>query len=498
MELLQNPFHILGATTQDSRQRIIELAQEANLLSDTDECDAARDILIHPKKRITAEVAWLPGFDAFDTDKVLKQLKSPDEQLLHIIEPTHIALANILVSGLSRLPVHAADIYVDWILTIAKAAEAINPETVCATFNADRSSAGFPQISDMITIEEAIQTQKKHYRTIITVIMEKIDVIERAQMMTTLVEKAIGNQISRCPPLIDDLVTSYEYGVKQTLENKQKLIEAQDKQIRDRVNTNSSDTLSSLSSLSTTSGYMLTEAVNQLIDTVKEWDTIAQPIQLSKRSRGERHNESFKIAAQCRDIAAGPLLEQKNYDMACKIVNMLQDVFAEVPELLEYIKTFTQDLEQQISFIKQLDMFEKIKTHTEDIKKSVDAYNSDYLLAPLITELIQTIKTWDTSAPVEANRAVVIVVRNIALHLWNKHLKLDEATKIIEILINIFLNPNKVDNEVAIRLTLDRATLMQQSYSQRRSKQTRSGDTGCLNQIIFIIIALIAALLQAC
>ena len=493
MELLQNPFHILGATTQDNLQRIIELTQEANLLSDTDECDAARDILTHPKKRIAAEVAWLPGFDAFDTDKILKQLKSPDDQLLHIIDPTHIALANILVSRLSRLPKHGADTCVDKILAIAKASEAINPETVRTTLNADRSSAGFPQIDDMTTIEEAIYTQKKHYRTIITVVIEKIDVIERARMMTTLVEKAIGNQSSRCPPLIDDLVTSYENGVKQPLENKQKLIEAQDKKIRDTVNINFSE-------------HTLTQAVNQLIDTLKEWDIIAQPIQLSKRSRGERHNASFKIAAQCIDLAVSLFSEQKNYDMTRKITNMLQDVFAEVPELLEYIKAEAKALEQQIPFIKQLEMFEKLKTQTEDIKKAADAYSSDYLLSPLITELIQTVKTWDTSAPTEANSAVVILVRNTALHLWNEHQKLDEAIKITEILIEVFLNPNKVDSEVASRLTLDRAILMttsslqrrskQQRSEQQRSEQQRSGNTGCLYQIIFIIIALIAVLLQ--
>ena len=485
MELLQNPFHILGATTRDSRQRIIELAQEANLLSDTDECDAARDLLIHPKNRITAEVAWLPGFDAFDTDKILKQLKSPDDQLLHIIEPTHIAHANILASGLSRLPNPAADTCVDWILAISKAAEAINPETVRTTLNTDRSSTGFPQINDMITIEEAIHTQKKHYRTIITFVMEKIDVIERAQMMTILVEKAIGNQSPRCPHLIDDLVTSYENGVKQTLENKQKLIEAQDKQIRNTVNINFSE-------------HTLTQAINQLIDTVKEWDTIAQPIQLNKRSRGERHNESFKIAAQCRDLAASLFLEQRNYDMAHKITNMLQGVFAEVPELLEHIKADAKSLEQQIPFIKQLEMFEKIKRQTEDIKKAADAYSSDYLLAPLITELIQTVKAWDTSAPVEANSTVAIIVRNTALYLWNEHLKLDEATKITEILIKVFINPNKVDSEVASQLILDGATLMQMSSSQRQSDQPQSGNTGCLYQIIFIIIALIAVLLQGC
>ena len=63
MDLLKNPFHILGATTQDHRHRIIELAEERSLLGDANECEESRSILITPSRRISAEVAWLPGVD---------------------------------------------------------------------------------------------------------------------------------------------------------------------------------------------------------------------------------------------------------------------------------------------------------------------------------------------------------------------------------------------------------------------------------------------------
>ena len=61
MDLLQNPFHILTATTRDNRQRIMALAEERALLLDPNECTQARSDLIHPRKRLSAEIAWMPG-----------------------------------------------------------------------------------------------------------------------------------------------------------------------------------------------------------------------------------------------------------------------------------------------------------------------------------------------------------------------------------------------------------------------------------------------------
>ena len=61
MDLLQNPFYILNATQRDNRHRIIELAEKQSLLSDADKCMEARSELTNPRKRISAEVAWMPG-----------------------------------------------------------------------------------------------------------------------------------------------------------------------------------------------------------------------------------------------------------------------------------------------------------------------------------------------------------------------------------------------------------------------------------------------------
>jgi len=57
MDLLQNPFLILTASTRDNRRRIVELADERSLLLDSNECLEASSNLTNPRKRLSAEIA---------------------------------------------------------------------------------------------------------------------------------------------------------------------------------------------------------------------------------------------------------------------------------------------------------------------------------------------------------------------------------------------------------------------------------------------------------
>ena len=488
MDILKNPFHILDATTRDNRHRIMELAEERSLLSDADECMAAQGILIHPLKRISAEVAWLPGVDLSTSDEVLKRLDSPNQNLLSITGLTHIARANLLVSELSRLPNLPSSNIAERILTIAQASEAINSETVCAALNEDRRVSGFPEISDLSAIDDEIRKQRSYYRQVLTSVLENLSVTERARVLTLAIEWSIGNDKPRCPILIEDVILSYELGVQDFLEKKQKIIEALDEKLRAMVDAKNPDTT-------------LQPIVYQLLEAVKEWDTIAQPIQLSKKSRGERHTASFEIAWRVRGLAIYLFNEYGKLDFSQQITNMLKEVFAEVIEVEERIMEDLEALEKQAHITKSFKKFEEINTQVEKLKEVADAKKLNYVLAPMVNELIQTVKTWNPSTqPVEANNAVAITVRNMALHLWNEHQKLDFAIQITNALIGVFKGVNGM-SEVTNRLGEDRITLyaMDMQRKQAIEQQQKRGDTGCLLQIvIFAVIGLIVALLQGC
>ena len=488
MDLLKNPFHILGATTRDDKHRIMDLTMTRRLFSDAAECEEAEAMLKHPIKRVSAEIAWLPGIDPERTDEILKRLETPDQNLSSNIGLSHIACANFLVAGLSRLTNLASTKVVEWILAIARASEAINSEAVRATLNEDRSASGFPQIPDLSTIDDEIRKQKSHYRQVITSVLKNLSVNERARVLTLAIESSIGNDKTRCPILIEDLVSSYELGVQDFLEKKQKIIEAQDENLRAMVDAKNPDTA-------------LQPIVDQLIQVVKDWDTIAQPIQLSKRSRGERHTASFEIAWRVRKLAVDLFRDHGKFDFSRKILNMLKEVFAEVPEIAEHI---TADLKALRGFEK----FEEINTFVEILKVAADAKSPDYTLTSMVNQLIQTVKTWEpTKQPFEANEVVAIVVRNMALHLWNEHQKLDFAIQITNALIGIFKYVNGME-DINRRLNEDIATLysinMQRKsvIEQQREiiieQQRKSGDDGCLPIVIFGILGLIGALLQGC
>ena len=356
MDILKTPFHILGVTTRDNRHKILELEEERSLLSDADECKVARETLINPRKRISAEVAWLPGTDPPLSDVVLRHLDSPNQNFLNITGLTHIARANLLVSGLSRLPNLLSSNIVERILTIAQASEAINSETVCTILNEDRRASGFPEITDMSAIDDEIRKQRRYYSQTLTSVLENLSVNARARVMTLLLETSTSNGRYQCPILIKDLIPVYELGVQNSLEQKKKIIEAQDEKLRAMADAKNPDTT-------------LAPIVDQLLESVKEWDTLAQPIQLSKKSTGQRHDASFEIAQRLRILAADLFGEYGKFNVSRNIINMLKEVFAEVPELAEYICEDAKALEKQIPLVRGVENLKRLMDKLKNLRK---------------------------------------------------------------------------------------------------------------------------------
>ncbi len=488
MDLLKNPFHILGATTRDNRHSIMELAEERSLLSDADACMEAQSILITPRRRISAEVAWLPGVDPSFYGILFRYLESPNEELPNITMAP-IASANLRTTKLSRHPGLSSSDIVDWILTIAQASEAINSEKVCAVLNGDRRASDLPEITDLSTVDDAIRNQKRYYSRTATSVLENLSVNARARVMTSLLETTTRNGRYQCPTLIKNLIPAYEHSVQDSLEQKQRIIAAQDERLRSMADAENPDTI-------------LSPIVDQLLESVKEWDTLAQPIQLSNQSSGERHNASFEIALRFRRLAADLFLEYHcNPDLPRKILYTLKGVFSEMSEIAEQIDEDLNALAEQTRLVESMEEFENINAQIEKLEAASDARQSDYTLSPMVNQLIQSVRSWDTATqPIEANNAVAITVRNIALHLWNKHQKLDFAIQITNALIGIFRGVYGMD-EVNNRLGEDIITLyaMDRQRKQATEQQQNRGGTGCLvGIIIFFILALIGALSEGC
>jgi hypothetical protein len=322
MDLLQNPFHILTASPRDNRRRIMELADERSLLFDSSECMEARSELTNPRKRLSAEVAWLPGIGPKRVGEMLLLLESSPTDLLAVDKLSSIAQANLLAAGLFRLPDHNADDVAKWILDIAWAFENIDPNELSVIINEERIVSGFPEVSDLSGVEAEIQERRRHYGQAIKSALDNLPPKELVEAVTVAVESATEGGEEHGPILIADLVDSYEVEAQGFLDKEEENIRTLVKKLRAAVDAEQPDSA-------------LSPIVNQLIQVVKNWDTVAQPIQVSTKSRGLDHDASYRVAGLVRSLAIHMFNEHGKLDFSQQLMNMLQEVFAEVGEVAE-------------------------------------------------------------------------------------------------------------------------------------------------------------------
>jgi len=322
MDLSQNPFHILTASPRDNRRRIMELADERSLLLDSSECMEARSGLTNPRKRLSAEVAWLPGIGPKRAGGMLSLLESSPTDLLAVDKLSSIARANLLAAGLAHLPDHNGDDVAKWILEIAWAFEDIDPEELRVIINEERVVSNFPEVSDLSAVEAEIQERRRHYLKVIKSALDNLSSKELVEAVTVAVESATDDGEEHGPILIADLVDSYEVEAQGFLNKEEGNIRALVEKLRASVDAEWPDST-------------LTPMVDQLIQVVKNWDAVAQPIQVSAKSRGLDHDASHRVAELVHELTIHLFNEHGKLDFSQQLTNMLQEVFAEVGEVAE-------------------------------------------------------------------------------------------------------------------------------------------------------------------
>jgi hemerythrin-like domain-containing protein len=356
MDLLQNPFYILNASPRDNRRRIMELADERSLLLDSNECMEARSDLTNPRKRLSAEIAWLPGIGPKRAGELLSLIESSPTELLGIDSLSSIARANLLSAGLARLDDHNSDDIVEWILNIAWAFEDLDPDELSVIINEERVVSGFPEASDTSSVEAEIQERRRHYRQTIKAALDNLSPKELVKAVTVAVESATDDGEEHGPILIADLVDSYEVEAQGFLDTEEKNISALVAKLRAVVDSEHPDAV-------------LSPLVKQLIQVVKNWDAVAQPIQVSAKSRGLDHDASHRVANLVRSLAIHMFNEHGKLDFSQQLTNMLQEVFAEVGEVAERTAEDADALaeiaEEQIRYV------EGLKTKAEDWRREI-------------------------------------------------------------------------------------------------------------------------------
>jgi polyhydroxyalkanoate synthesis regulator phasin len=459
----------------------MELFNGRSLLLNSDECIQARSDLTNPRKRLAAEVAWLPGLSPKRTEKIMTWLSKPVQAMptpttLEALSP--LARSNILASGLQKLANYSSSKVAEWILELAWAFEETDFEELFSVINEERIVSGFPEVTDLSALEVEIQERRHHYRKVIKYALDNLSAKELVEAVTVAVESATDDGEEHGPILIADLVDSYEVEAQAFLEKEEGNIKVLVEKLRAAVDAERPDSA-------------LAPMVNQLIQVVKNWDTVAQPIQVSTKSRGLDHDASHRVAGLVRGLAIHMYNEQGKLDFSQQLTNMLQEVFAEVGEVAERTAEDADALGEIAEQHALHSEVSKIKDLAEQIRADVDNARPDSHLSPKVGQLCQLVKNWDIDPEHDASQHAAWLVRDLAIHMFNKHDKLDFSQQLTKALLDIFADAGEIserimeDAKVLREITANRNNLITQfrEFNLNGNSFSYKGKTYSINDI---------------
>lgn len=322
--LHRSAFFVLGATVRDDRKRIVQLAEEKSLEIDHGLCQKARTDLTSPRNRLTAEVAWFPGVAPRKATELMDRISGDPASARKEAGLPVLAHLNFLAAAFEAIDVDLDD--EEFVLSVeqfAQLADDLDPDDVLRDINEDRTVSGFPEVSSANQVEAEIDERRRYYQSVIKKALERKPAESIVRVMTMLVDRATGSGEEHASRLVDDLVDSYEIEsqgfLEKEAENVRKLVAA----IRKVIGSGES---------------AAAPLVDRLEAVARNWDRVAQPIQLNAMARGINHDPSRSLAYEIRSLAIDLFNDHDMLAQSQRITALLQDIFSEVPDVAERLE----------------------------------------------------------------------------------------------------------------------------------------------------------------
>ena len=456
----QNPFYLLGVTPRENRQRIIELAEEKSLTLDSDICDNARSDLTNLRVRVSAEIAWFPGLSPKRTTDLINILyKNP-----HLIRKQNLSAlvkANLLSAAFKRLdPEMSTDDWVQWLLDLAYVIEEIDLEEIMRDINEDRAIAKMTEIKSLGILEDEFATHRRNYQEVVIAALNRLTTFKLVDIITQAVEVAteVGNQSA--PSLLKDLIEGdYQSKTRKFIENEAENVIKFVELIRKSAPKGEE---------------IVTALLDRMEQVLRKWDKVAQPIQVVMKSSGNEHDVSQKLAYEIRQLGVDLYNQHGMLNVVTRLTQILQEVFAELPEVVERLD---QDSETLESLSVQREQEERQKKWADDITKILDTLkNSASRKQSINTPIDQLSVMLRQGHRLELSNEIRTVlgyaIRSVGIDLFNEYDLLDEAQRIASMLQNAFadlpeLGKNLSDDLAAIKGICDQREQAKQQEQRR-------------------------------
>jgi hypothetical protein len=330
--LHRSPFWILGATIRDDRRRIVELAEEMALHLDHEACQKARADLTSPRTRLSAELGWLPGVSPRRASELVVRLEqSPMSVRLETGIPC-LAHANLLAAAAESIgPERSALWMADFIEQFAYLADDLDPEAILREINEDRAVSGFPRIQSVEAIAAELAQRRRYFRTAIKGALDRLPSSVLVTALATAVSHVTDTGEHHALGVLDDLVDAYEVEAQTFLELEGANVETLISKIRQAA---------------AAAPHGVPALISQLEAVVRNWDWVAQPVQLNAEVRGIEHEASHELAYLVRALAVDLFNEHGLLESAKQLTALVRELFAELPEVVERVEEDSHALQR--------------------------------------------------------------------------------------------------------------------------------------------------------
>ncbi|MGH9438372.1 MAG: hypothetical protein ACRD22_10865 [Terriglobia bacterium] len=353
------PFAVLGATPRDTRTRIVELAEERSLELDPVLCQKARSDLTNPRTRLSAELAWFPGLSPGKIVKCLGELHSDPMSIRDGAGLPPLAHFNLMTYALEAVNDGDGDDLAAFVCEVADLAEDVDSDSVLRDINEDRDIAKFPPVQATEQVEAALSEHNDRCRDGLKRALNRLPSATLVHVLTAAVDTATDSGETPAPKLLDDLVDSYAVEIQATLDTGAVRIRKLVAAVKSSVG----------------NGAAAVDAkIAQLEVATKKWDAIAQPIQLSAKARGINHELSNGLASEIRSLAVDLFNSHDLLAQAQHITKLLQEVFAELPEVAERVDKDADDLEEIAQSRSDANAFQPLRARCQQASEKADKY----------------------------------------------------------------------------------------------------------------------------
>jgi len=331
MRLQDNPFFVLGASPRTRRDDLTDFAEERALLDEENSVRTALSTLTNPRRRLTAEVAWCPGVRPSALERCLNRGASPQSFRDASEGAPAVAACNLLAEGL--FVATDAELVCDLLEQLTDTSEEIDVDDILEIVNEERMVAGIAPTTDLEAVDAEIAARREHWRRACSAALMNLTAADRVATLTKVLERnldALGDE--GVPALLHTVVDSYALDAEPFFEHETEQLGKVANWIRDAARAGDERRLNTL--------------VPMFDRVTRNWDWVAQPIQLSTRARGLDHDRSLDTARMIRSLAIELFNEHDLLAISKQLTDLQREVFAELDGFSEKLDEDAETLDE--------------------------------------------------------------------------------------------------------------------------------------------------------